>query len=105
MLPLQYASYDFKWAGTYLGDETTTAGGSLSSVTASQLNANGGLLALPVSPPLYAGKWELGINVLGDGHLVLATACTQQIYADRTAILKFTEGGSGCVCLFGCSPP
>ena len=104
-LPLQYVSYDFKWAGTYLGDGTTTAGDSLSSVTASQLNANGGRLVFPESPALNPGKWQFGINVLGDGQLVLATTCNQQIYVDRMVKLKFTEGGTGCVCLFGCSPP
>src|SRR2546427_6956728 len=91
-LPLQHASYDFKWAGTDLGDGTLTAGGSVSSISASQLNANSGLFAFPVSPPLNAGTWQFGINVLGDGQLVLATTCNQQIYTDRTAILKFTEG-------------
>ncbi len=104
-LPLQYASYDFTWAGTNLGDGTTMPGGLESSATASQLNARGGFHALPVSPPLYPGTWQFGIKVLGDGQLVLATTCNQQIYWDRQAILKFTEGGTGCVCLFGCSPP
>ncbi len=102
--PAQYANYEFTWAATYLDNPSMTASGSLSMV-GGQLNGYNGYVVFPVSASLPVGKWQFGANALGDGQAVLATTCNQQIYEGVTSIITFTEGGSGCVCVFGCSPP
>ncbi len=109
-VPVPYAVTQLTWSGNWVagtgpsgGDDPTTATDSL-NLTPAAITQNGGLVRFP-EQTLRIGKWQVSVTAAGDGTQLLSTACTQEVFADKTSTPKFTVGNQGCVCHFGCSNP
>jgi hypothetical protein len=111
------AVFKLVWAATWLSFPTdmpagaqyqgdTAAGGTLNLGPADIAQTND-LVTFPDSGNLRAGVWQIAILVVGNGsNQIMSTSCNQEVFAGRTdppTELKFSEGGTGCTCVWGCS--